>query len=65
MTPAAKEVYEKVVALRQLQRSTGTVTNRAQKHLLITLSDDDLPVVAKALQNEATIAALSGEKVGR
>lgn len=64
MSEKAQAVFEKISALRTLTRTSGVITNRTQKNLLLTLSDDELAEVAKALDHEAAIAVLSGTAVG-
>lgn len=51
MTQTQQEVFDKVIALRGLSRDTGVITSRSQRKLLASLSDEDLPEVAQALQH--------------
>jgi hypothetical protein len=58
MTAKAREVFEKVTSLRQLTKSIGVNSSRTQRHLLLTLSDDELAAVAHALEIDVVSAAL-------
>ena len=51
MTPAAQEAIEKILALKDLTRETGNVTNRAQSLILRSLNESDLSDVALALRH--------------
>ena len=53
MTPKAKDVFERVSALRQLESTAGLYTQRSQRALLLTLSDGELCDVSLALKQEA------------
>jgi hypothetical protein len=55
MTAEAQNVYSKILALRELERTTGVRSPRTQKHLLLTLSDSDLAEVAEALRPSSTV----------
>ena len=57
MNPEQQQAAEKVLALRQLSRTTGTKTTRAINLVLQSLKDADLIVVAKALHD----AGFNGE----
>lgn len=50
MTQIQQSVFDKVIALRTLTKDTGVITSRSQRKLLASLSDEDLPEVAQALQ---------------
>ena len=51
MTSEQQRAVDGVLALRELTRTTGTKTTRAVNSILQTLSDADLIVVARALQD--------------
>lgn len=63
LSPNAKDVLEKVLALRKLQRTTGVNSARTQRNLLIGLPDEELAVVARELARDAVAAVLSGQLV--
>jgi hypothetical protein len=44
-----KDIVDRVMALQDLTRVSGTITNRAQGRLLQTLSEDDLTAVAQEI----------------
>ncbi len=52
MTAKATEVFEKVSALRTLAKTTGVNSARTQRNLLLSLSDEELATVARALEFE-------------
>jgi len=49
MTEKAREVLEKVLALRQITHETNTITRRSQGDVLQSLPDADLVEVSTAL----------------
>jgi hypothetical protein len=55
MTPSQQQAIDKILALQELTRSTGTRTTRAVNSILQALSDDDLTVVAMALKNASAL----------
>jgi hypothetical protein len=57
MNPEQQQAVDKVLALRELSRTTGTKTTRAINLVLQSLKDADLIVVAKALHD----AGFNGE----
>jgi hypothetical protein len=57
MNPEQQQAVDKVLALRELSRATGTKTTRAINLVLQSLKDADLIVVAKALHD----AGFNGE----
>ncbi len=63
MTHNIDTIVERITALRELTKATGTQTTRTQNEILRALPDDVLAEVAVRLKREA--AALSGQKVGR
>lgn len=46
----AKPVFERIIALRQIEGSLGVHSQRTQRNLLLTLEDNDLADVARALE---------------
>jgi hypothetical protein len=65
MSAKALEVFEKVSALRSLAKTTGVNSARTQRNLLLSLSDDELAIVAHALESEVVRAVLCGLKDGQ
>jgi hypothetical protein len=65
MSAKSVEVFEKVLALRKLATTTGVNSARTQRNLLLSLSDDELATVARALEFEACRPILCGVKDGQ
>jgi hypothetical protein len=64
MTHDPDEIAEKIVALRELTKSTGTETTRSQNQILRALPDDVLGEVAvrikRLTQTQVLVSSLSG-----
>ena len=60
MTHDIDAMVEKILALRDLTRETGTITTRSQNNILQSLPDDVLAEVSLRLKRAGLITALSG-----
>ncbi len=64
LSARARVVFEKLVSLRRLEGSVGVHSQRTQRNLLLTLEDNDLADVARALEYATADRVLSGEVKG-
>jgi len=55
MTPTAEKAIEKLLALKYLTLTTGTVTDRAQREILRSLHGEDMVDVALYLRHSAGV----------
>jgi hypothetical protein len=58
-------IVERITALRELTKATGTVTTKTQNQILQALPSDVLAEVAVRLKRASMLAALSGTGEGR
>jgi hypothetical protein len=47
LSPHLREIADKILALREMTRTTGFQTGKTQKEILMPLSPDDLATVAQ------------------
>jgi hypothetical protein len=60
MTHDIDAIVERITALRELTRATGTVTTKTQNGILQSLPNDVLAEVALRLKRSATLLAALG-----